>query len=106
MPRTKTPEEKLSKSQDCYFKQRLPVVEGRPIGSGLENGSLLGSYPTTDIYIEFGGQRISCLFDTGSMVSTIIESSYNSYLHDIPVLHEKRITLREAMELRFYMWAT
>ena len=59
-----------------------------------------------DIYIEFGGQRISCLFDTGSMVSTIIESFYYSYLHDIPVVHEKLITLREAMELRFYMWAT
>ena len=54
----------------------------------------IGSSPTKDI--DIGGQRISCLLDTGSTVSTIIESFCNSYLHDIPVVHEKLITLRAA----------
>lgn len=39
---------------------------------------------------------VECIFDTGSMVSTITESFYNKSLCDIPIVQECHLKLRAA----------
>ncbi|VDI48097.1 Hypothetical predicted protein [Mytilus galloprovincialis] len=95
------------KPRDCYYCGKTGHIKrncrsfirdqgSRSVGAGTNGSSLVkksvGSSPIVDMKI--GDVVVSCILDTGSMVSTISESFFNKMLKSNFELHQDKSWLR------------
>ena len=80
---------KGSCAEVLLFKPTVAAVEGQTAATAFQMteqspNKLVGN--VNEAHVSFDGHQCTALLDTGSMVSTVSETFYNSYLTDNPLL--------------------